>query len=181
MELPQIESWLRYATVRQLTNTHSIRQGEVPTEYFVSLPLPTLRFALPAYACFAAASSRKVPPVGSTEQLEITQQRPDRWWLFSARSEQLLQYAQCQLTDFTDNPLPEHITFTDSRKLSDVRQLMKTFDQLMENVVVSFFNQSPVDPSLRQDLLTTLNELIIPEQLPVYASLVPDFFAYLSA
>lgn len=181
MELPQIESWLKYAIVRQLTNTHSIRQGEVPTEYFVSFPLPTLRFGLPAYACFAAASSRKVPPIGSTELLEITQQQPDRWWLFSARSEQLLQYAQCQLTNFTDQPLPEQITFTDSRKLSEVRQAMKTFDHLMENVVIAFFNQLPVDSSLRHNLQAILHELIIPDQLPVYESLVPDFFAYLRA
>ncbi len=181
MELPQIESWLSYAAVRQLTHTHSTRQGEVPTEYFVSLPLPTLRFGLPAYACFASASSRRVPPVGSIESLEITQQRPDRWWLFSARSEQLLQYAQCQLIDFTDRTLPEHITFTDARQLSDVRLAMKTFDHLMEKVVVSFFRQSPVDYSVHHDLQTVLNQLITPVLLPVYESLAPDFFTYLRA
>ncbi|GAB3280522.1 hypothetical protein GCM10027347_55710 [Larkinella harenae] len=180
MELPQVTNWLTYKTIRRTVSTHYIRQAEVPTDYFVSLPLPTLRAGIPAFACFASAFIREIPEADSNTPIRITYSPPDRWWLLSARGQYLLQYTMCSLLNFTDRSF-EHFSVTDTRSLVEVQKLLKTIEQYLETIVPAFFEKSPVSEETKKNLHEALTEFIPPQQLHIYDALVPDFFQWLTS
>ena len=70
-------AYINYGEIRQRQRTHVLRQTEVPVDHAVSLPLPTLRWGRPAYACFASPAIRRPgQPSGSCSQITGSAAQP---------------------------------------------------------------------------------------------------------
>lgn len=171
---------LSFAQARKMGRTHPLNVSEIPDEHAVSLPIPTRRANVAAYAFFAAPSA---PIAGQPPQ----QGAPDRWWLLDAESAagRLLFYALCSVAPFADashsaawkNTTLPPITLSMAQYESALAQL----DTQMDALAASFWAGDAGEPGARQALGETLNELVPAPLLPRYQALAPDFWAWLAA
>lgn len=172
MDLPE-PKWLSYQRVRQ--QMQRIRSIEVPVEFAVSLPMPTLRWGTAAFAHFAAPAIRE--PEGPT-----TQASPDRWWMIDARNAHLIVYALCDVVAFaTNTKFDRAIIHSEGVTIEHIRERHQQLDQAMNDVVPQFFaGQAGAQDSRRH--VAALLVAVIPQSLmPIYRSLTPDFFNWLDA
>lgn len=164
---------LVYASLRQRALDHPVRHAEAPVEHAISLPLPTLRWGAPGYACFAGPAVRAPR---QTLQLAV----PDRWWLLDPRRAGLVVYGLTAAIPFTESRWEGPVTVTPSgRSLADVQEDLKLVDDLMDVGARAFLQSEDLEATTRQDLAAALLAYLPTSVLPWYRALVPDFFAWI--
>lgn len=152
---------------------HPLRNAEVPVEHFISQPLPTLRWARPAYAGFACPAARK-----PRQPLELD--APDRWWVTTAEHGRLLAYALVAAVPFMDSMPEDPVTVRPAgRALSAVREDHRLLGELMTAAAPAFFAGESGDRTIRSDLAEILSQVLPAETRPWYQGLTPDFFEWL--
>jgi hypothetical protein len=167
--------YLSYADIRARQRTHTLRQTEVPVEHTVSLPLPTLRWVRPAYACFASPAIRR--PGQPAEQ-----DPPDRWWAVDARTGHLVAYALWSAVPFATGVAWGRVSLpTPAGGIAALQSLMQTVELLMESLAPDFFDGQPGDPQARRALAEALDAVITEPLRPQVQALAPDFSAWLQA
>ena len=164
---------LPYQQIYKQMQTHPIRQTEIPIEHSITLPLPTNRWKVPAYAFFAS-------PVIRTPSVEPEQAPPDMWWITDAYTGRLLLYSKWSIMPFIDN------VEWQSQKLptvtKDVSIMQKQIEELiilMNTTISGFFGHKDVRDSTRSATLELLLDYIPEPITEQYNSLVPDFFEWL--
>jgi hypothetical protein len=166
---------LPYSAISTLQSSLLLRQYEIPVTHAVSLPLPTLRAHAPGYVSFAAPAHR------APGQPQL-QDAPDRWWIYSATSGQLIAYNLC-----VANPFAEGLIFNQQQlpkpamSLEALKELQASVTSLMELLAGQFFAEQSGDTALRKRLLELLTALIPGALQPVYRAVAPDFFSWLEA
>jgi hypothetical protein len=172
---PQTRTYRAYDEIQSEIATHPACEAEVPTEFAISLPMPTLRWRVPAYASFAGPAVR-IPP----EPVRLG--TPDRWWALDARQRKLLGYALTAVVPFADSLTPtEVILSTPQGGMDELEQDLDRLSELVDAAAPAFFDREPGEPALRAELLTTLTTVHLFEAAPWYRALAPDFFAWLEA
>ncbi len=170
MERQTLISYLGAVTGCHKGATHEVN---VPIGHAVSLPLPTLRFGIPAYAAFAS------PSVREPEQ-RVVQGPPDRWWLLDARTGAVAIFALCALhpfaqVHFTKTALPRPIG-----TVAGLRQQLKDIQGQIDTLAPIFLRGEHGDKEARHQLHRALVARI-PEVLwPQYEALAPDFLSWLA-
>jgi hypothetical protein len=164
---------LTYAEARKALDRHPLRSRDVPMEYQVALPVPSLRWGPPAYAVFAGAAGRRP---GMPRHLAV----PDRWWAIDARSGRLLVFADTALIPFADADLGESVTVAPTgRSARAVLAEIAALAELMELAVPAFFDGVAPDPTLATDLRHRWQAVLPADTARWYRALAPDFFAWL--
>ncbi len=152
---------------------HPLRTAEVPVEHHISHPLPTLRWASPAYAGFAGPAVR-IP----RQPLELG--TPDRWWAIGAEHGRLLAYGLVSAVPFMDLMPEGPVTVPAAgRALSAVREDRRLFGELLTAMAPAFFAGESGDGTVRGDLAEILSQVLPAEVMPWYRGLTPDFFDWL--
>ncbi len=173
MNQPQPGAFRPYEQVSAEVTKHPLRQAEVPVEHHVSLPLPTLRWALPSWAVFAGPA-RRAPGQ------PLTLGTPDRWWALDARHRGLLGYALTVVTPFTAYLPPGPVIISPPRRtITALKEDLAVLGELLDAVAPAFFAGETGDPTSRADLLDALTVAHLREAAPWYRALVPDFFTWL--
>jgi hypothetical protein len=168
-------AYLSYKEIRKRQRTDALGQFEIPIEHAISLPLPTKRWAGPAYASFASPALR-VP------SQPLKQGAPDRWWVVDAQTGHLIVYAlwnamaYAEGVDWTTITLPE-----ENRSIAQLRESLATIELLMDTLAPAFFADQPADETTRKALSEALSASIPEPLLPQYRMLAPDFFAWLES
>lgn len=166
---------LGYGEARTLFGTHPIRVSEIPVEYAISLPVPTLRCGAPGYAGFAGAARRAPDTTGQLRP-------PDRWWVLSAERRALLTYSLTVAVPFTDD-LPAEVAVLPpvARSVAEIQEDLRLLDSLMDRAAGEFFAETPADVGLATDLIAVLTALVSKVVMDWYRRLAPDFFGWLVA
>jgi hypothetical protein len=152
---------------------HLLRAAEVPLNNFVSEPLPTVRWSLPAYAGFAGPAtgiSPEAPAYGT----------PDCYWGIGAEDGRLVVYARVEAIPFAPS-LPEGplIVQGTGRSLSAALEDRRLFGELMTAAAPAFFSGENGDSIVRGDLAEVLGQVLPSELMPWYRAFAPDFFEWL--
>lgn len=166
------ESLMSYRDICRAESVDLLLRSEVPVEYEKSLPLPTLRWGMPAYASYASSAAR-VP--GQPLRLGS----PNRWWLVDARTGHLLQYALCQVTAFSNQSWGEEAIPASLETMTERQQKIDSILLQMDKQSPRFLSGSPGDPGERGRLAGALKEYLPKPIIAQYRSLAPDFFAWL--
>lgn len=164
---------LTYSEIRVRLRTHALRQYEVPIEYSVSLPLPTLRCGQPGYAAFASGTTH------NPEQ-PVVQSAPDRWWVLDAASAQVLIYALTRVYSFTSEltMTPQTLPII-AQTLAEMQLLLDDMETKVEAVTPAFFDGADFPEEQKQAALNAMQTFLPTPLLPQYQALAPDFFAWL--
>jgi hypothetical protein len=164
---------ISYSELRERQKSNVMLRSEVPIEHAVSLPLPTLRWEEPAYAYFAAPALR-------TPDAPMQQSAPDRWWVLAAHGGRLLIYALAKALAFPSDQMFEPVTLPRlSMSRDELRQSLKTMEELLDALAPQFFAGEAGDQVLRKNLAAMLAEMLPQPLQPQYRALTPDFFAWL--
>jgi hypothetical protein len=166
-------SYRPYSSIRQFREIRSLLQSHVPVEHSISLPLPTKRFRVPGYACFAS------PAIRSPGQ-PLEQAAPDRWWIVSARSGHLVCYSLCSAIPFSSTPFNSVTVPPISHTIQALQLALSDLSSQIELQAPAFFDGEERPHGDRIVLLELLKSAISPVLLPQYQELVPDFFAWLT-
>lgn len=162
-----------YAEVRRRGTRLTVRIEEVPIGHHVSLPMPTLRWADPAYASFAGPAVRTpgVSPRFGT---------PDRWWLVRAGDLGLMTYALVRSVPFsTELPAGPVVVPLSGRTRLEKREDEGLLHELLTAAIPQFFAGTALPETLRADLAAALAAVLPSELRPWYRALTPDFFDWL--
>jgi hypothetical protein len=174
LDLPE-PSWLTYQQAREQQRTHPVRVAEVPVEHAVSLPLPSLRFGVPAYAQFAA------PALRSPDHPQ-QQGPPDRWWVLDARSGRLVVYALMSAVPFAVGASFGAVTLPPfGCSLDELRKRHAELDDLLGALSPLFLTGRPGEPAARKHARELLETVVRAPLLDRYRALAPDFFSWLEA
>ncbi len=147
----------------------------IPTEYFKSLGLPTLRWTVPAYAFFASPALRS-----PDEPLELFP--PECYWLADARTGRPLLFAQCSALPFAVGETWGRVTIPNRyRTMEQFREDAATIDALLRELVPSFFTRERREDDKREHLRTLLERQMSDVLMPQYRALTPDFFEWVEA
>jgi hypothetical protein len=151
---------------------HPVRVAEVALEHFVSCPLPTRRWSIPAYAVYTCPAAR-IPG----EPLELDP--PDSWLAIGAEDGTLLAYALVSVVPFADGLSEEPVTVQPvGRSLAAVREDRRRLGELMTEAAPAFFAGEGGDPAVRSDLAEMLSQVLPAAALPWDEGLAPDFFEW---
>ncbi|MFD4722308.1 hypothetical protein ACFWOY_23300 [Streptomyces sp. NPDC058423] len=162
-----------YEQARKEFTTHAVAQAEVPVGHFVSLPLPTLRWADPGYAGFAAPAVR-------TPGQPLVLGTPDRWWALGGRRRALLAYGLTAAVPFSAELRAGPVTVVSAgRSVASARENLRMLDECLNEAAPAFFRGEPGTPVARGDLDELLAAVLPAETLPWYRALTPDFFNWL--
>jgi hypothetical protein len=165
--------WLSLTEIRERLKTHSLLRAEVPIEHYISIPLPTKRWAGPAYACFASPASRRPGQ-------PVVQGAPDRWWVMSAHGGSLIIYALWDVFPYAEVAGWTTVTLPPvTRSIAEQQQDMASIELLMNTLAPAFFGGESSDTRTRKALLEALAAHLPEPLLPQYRALAPDFFAWL--
>jgi hypothetical protein len=164
---------MSYSELRERQKSNVLMRSEVPIEHAVSLPLPTLKWGEPAYAFFAAPALR-------TPDAPMQQAAPDRWWVLTAHGGRLMIYALAKSIPFPADEVFESVTLPRlSMSRDELRQSLKTMEELLDGLTPQFFAQQAGDEVMRKNLSAMLSEMLPQPLQPQYRALAPDFFAWL--
>jgi hypothetical protein len=170
---PMQKHLMNYSELRERQKSNVLTRSEVPIEHAVSLPLPTLKWGEPAYAFFAAPALR-------SPDAPMQQSAPDRWWVLAAHGGRLMIYALSKAIPFPSSEIFEAVTLPKlSMTRDELRQSLKTMEDLLDALVPQFFAQEAGDEVMRQNLAAMMSELLPKPLQPQYRALVADFFAWL--
>ena len=162
---------LSYSDISQRERAHPLLMAEVPDEYDVSLPLPSWRWGVAAYACFAGPAVRR-----PRQPKEVG--APDRWWLLDARTARLVLYAYCRVMPFAPDAHWDRVTLPpETRSLASVKELAATVERLMNEAAPVFLAGGP--PPASTALAEALRAYVPGLLWSRYQALTPDFFAWL--
>ena len=165
-------NYVSYGQLRKEFLNHPVRHAEVPVEHSISLPLPTLRWSVPAYAGFASPAVR-----APNQPLRLG--TPDRWWALHAQYRSLIGYGLTTAVPFAVLSPGEVLVDRAKRSLSGVREDLRLLDELMDQAASLFLAGSAADASLRSDLLEAVVANVTESVMPWHRALVPDFFSWL--
>lgn len=172
MSEPRPTGFLPYEKIRTSFANHPVRHSDVPLEYFLSFPIPTMRWPRPGYAGFAAAASRRP---GRPLRLAT----PDRWWLLAPDRRLLLAFCRTDIVPFADLDI-EMVSATTTRgSAEETDQDVTVYTELMGDAAPLFLAGERADPELRSDLAEAFTAVVPPEIVPWYRALTPDFFTWL--
>lgn len=162
---------LSYRQAYAWSQRHPLRLSEVPVEHAVSLPLPTLTRAVPAYMQFASPARR-------TPGQPTVQEGPDRWWLFSPNGGRLLLYALSSVAPVAPGVAFEACeTSAQVAGVDELREAVKHFLQAMDAAVPQFFAGTP---SGDMTGIADMFDMIVPAILvPQYRAYAPDFLDWI--
>ena len=164
--------YLPYAEIAQQKGLRALLQTQVPVEHAVSVPLPTKRWQVPGYACFAAPALR-VP------DQPARQGAPDRWWVIDARSGRLIAYALCRAVPFGSTAGEDVTLRQPGHSVEALRELFAHLRAQIGAQAPDFFD-GKTRPAAERNALKELLEAAVPAVLmPRYRELTPDFFAWL--
>jgi hypothetical protein len=165
--------FLSYREIRRRMQRHPLRQTEIPTEYEVSLAVPTCRWGKPAYAFFASPVVRRF---GQPSR----QGPPDRWWAFNAFGGQLLAYNFFDVVPFATEFLWTEVeVFPPAKTVTEIRQLLTDIETMADSLTPDFFGGIPGDIETRQALAKVLRQFLPEPVAEQYRALGPDFFLWL--
>lgn len=151
-----------------------VRLAEVPREHAVSLPLPTKRWGVPGFACFASPALR-------SPGKPLSQSPPDRWWVVDARNGHLLLFALTTAQPFAVGASWGTVTLPpQTRSLDEMRQDRARLEDLLSEQATQFFRGERGDSSARQKLREALERHVPEALLPQYRALAPDFHEWLA-
>lgn len=166
-------SHVSYLDVVAGSHKGAIREVEVPIGHSLSLPIPTLKFGIPAYAAFAS------PAVREPEQ-PVVQGPPDRWWLMDARNGALALFAYCNIYPFTQEHFTKVALPRPVGAVAELRQNLVDIQRQIEVLAPVFFCGEEGEAEARHHLHQAL-KLRIPAVLwPQYQAIATDFLAWLS-
>jgi len=158
-----------------LRKQSDLQRSDVPVQYAISLPLPTLRCLVPGFASFASPALRR------PDQL-LEQGVPDRWWVVDAKNGQLLLYALTRQLPFGDETSWKAVTEpAPAGTVADLQKAREQIEQQLDELAPAFFDHQPVPEDKRHSFLRALRAYIGPELIPQYEALAPDFFAWLQS
>lgn len=167
-------SIINYLEFRKKQATHFLRRYEIPIEYSVSLPIPTRRFYISAYASFANLTTTILG-----KQVEI--QPPDRWWAFDATTGQILVYARETVLPFSKENFNAVLLPSIQRSLEEQEDLLVRVEQGINDVCEAFFENKNTNDEKRKILQENLTHYLPENILPRYKALCPDFFEWLNS
>lgn len=165
--------YMSYKKIRQIQSSFELRKSEIPIEYSLSLPLPTLRWGKAGYASFACNTLR-IPGV-PTEQ-----NPPDIWWLINAVNRRLLLYAHFDVLPYVRDVdwhpviLPK-VQFT----IAQLKEQLNYIEILLDQLAPKFFSDIFATQEDRSNFTNAFSGYIPSPLLPFYETLVPDFFDWL--
>jgi hypothetical protein len=162
---------MTFQQIRVAMNRNAVLAAEVPTEYFVSLPLPTLRCGAPGYACFAA------PALYADSRTTVD--TPDLWWVSDSAGRHMLLFAWFTAYPFGEIAAGRQKLTPVAATMDEVRSQEDAINALMSEAAPVFFAGDPGRGELRLNLATALGKALAPEITPWYRALAPDFFAWL--
>jgi hypothetical protein len=166
---------LSYVEARTQFQTHPMRVSEIPVEYAISLPIPTLRYQTPGYGGFAGAA-RRAP----NQPLEL--RPPDRWWVLSADRRGLLAYSLVAAVPFSNEPSGQMAVRPPAdRSVAAIQEDLRLLDALMDRAAGDFFAARPAGVDLATDLIAVLSALVPKGAVDWYRRLAYDFFDWLAA
>jgi len=147
----------------------------VPTEFFQSIGIPTLRWSIPSYAFFASPALK-----GPNKPLEVG--APERYWVADARNGRLVLFAQWKALPFATDVEWMRVTVPKSgRTMEQFRDDAATIDALLRVLVSSFFAGERGEDDKREHLRSLLTHHIPDVLKPQYRALTPDFFDWLES
>ncbi len=162
-----------YSECRRRQRVHYLRQYEIPAEYQVSLPIPTLRWNTPSYAFFAGPRHNPREPSRANAS-------PDRWWAIDAGTSRLMLYALASTIPFPSVAQPGSVEVPEeTRSVSEVVETVARIERLMDCLVRDFFSGEYGDPEQKSALRDELEHHLPGPLLLPYRALAPDFFAWL--
>lgn len=165
---------LSYADALTALDGHPLRRRDVPTEYELSLPVPTRRWATPAFAVFAGAAVRRPH---APKRLAA----PDRWWAVDVHRGRLLAYGLTAALPFADTPLSGPVVVPPiSRSVDAVAADHDVLARLMDRALPAFLDPATTLPAALHTDLGRLWDALVPDGCADwYRALAPDFFSWL--
>ena len=163
---------LSFLDAYEKQSDHPLRNAEIPEEYSLSIPLPTLRFGVPAYAGYSSPASRS--PKNPTRQSP-----PAQWWLLDAVSGRLLLFAACRIYPFTDQTFAEFTHPVPALSMEEMEADWEQFTRLMEELAPLFLSGVDAEKQSRQALAEGFPKNFPEPLLLQYHALAPDFFTWL--
>jgi hypothetical protein len=164
---------INYAEFRQQQYTHFLYQYEIPTEYYVSLPMPTRRFGTPAYVLFSSPSSAHP---GQLVSVDV----PQMWWTIDAQRAKILLYAQTNILPFSKQKFERCTLPKVDRSLDEQEALLQTLENLLTEAANIFFQNETVEINLQTSLRENLRSYLPQVIFPLYQAISPDFFEWLT-
>jgi len=152
--------------ISQALSHHAVISHELPMEWELSLPMPTLLPGRPAYTWFACPASRR-----PGQPLHLSP--PDRRFTLDASNARLLVYdtGEWKKPDWHALTLPPN-NKSRSELSADFQNIVSTLNSAAQAL---FAHQNP--PAGTREALTAY---LIPEMLPWYQALAPNFWQWLS-
>lgn len=166
---------LALAEVMERQKTHWLRRAEVPIEHYVSIPLPTTRWAEAGFACYAAPALRR-----RGERTRVSP--PDRWWVVAASGGHLLVYALCAAVPYAEElPAEPEIMPAPRGGIAELKDQLAEIGELAEKLAPRFFAGQPGDADRRQRLTALLQSQLPGRMWQWQAALTPDFLEWLGS
>lgn len=153
--------------ISQALSHHGVISHELPMEWELSLPLPTLLPGRPAYTWFACPASRR-----PGQPLRLSP--PDRRFTLDAVNARLLLYDTGEWL----KPDWQPVTLTPSPKSRiELAADFKNVVQVLNGAAQALFAHQTSPAGARTALTAYLN----PEMLPWYQTLAPDLWQWLGS
>lgn len=153
--------------------THPLILEEITTSHAVSLPLPTLRWRLPAWVQWAAPAVRSP---GSP----VVQAPPDQWWAVDAIHGRMILFAKVEVWPIpgTQDWKPETLP-TLGISLAEYKARLAGVEQRLASLAPLFLSSRPADLADKAACLAAL-QLYLPVPLQhQYRAIAADFFEWL--
>ncbi|HWQ46031.1 MAG TPA: hypothetical protein VN376_04145 [Longilinea sp.] len=151
--------------ISQALSHHGVISHELPMEWELSLPLPTLLPGRPAYTWFACPASRK-----PGHPLHLSP--PDRRFTLDATNARLLLYDTGEWL----KPGWQAVTLTPSPKgRAELTTDFQNVVSVLNNAAQALFTRQSPPAGAQAALTNYLN----PEMLPWYQALAPDLWQWL--
>lgn len=170
------QSWKTYAQARKLLMTHCVKTAEIPTDSYLSYPMPTRRWHLPAWACFSGGTSARPVAQDAFE--------PKRWWAINARSGRLIAYADEKAISAFSMASERHRLTTRMTQFGTIDEAVESSRQLersLDLVVEHFFVGRPAPVSSRREAIDAIQAAVTKNLLTHYETFASDFMSWLTA
>jgi hypothetical protein len=157
--------------ISQLLSKNMTAKVELPMEWELSLPMPTLHLFKPAYAWFACPAQRQ-----PGKPLRVSP--PDRWLALEATTGRLLAYGAWEFSSKTgkENWQPVELPIGTLTRETAMARFQTVLEKLNLSVV-AFFGSQPPPPLALALIMDYLDARI----LPWYQFIAPDFWTWLKS
>lgn len=180
MTLPTRDrDWKNFTQAFAIFRNSPIRRSEIPIEFLISLPMPTLRWGKPVWTCFAA------PTVIDPGQNRIG--LPDRWCAVDALTGSLAAYVMEDVIPAAR--VTGAAVASKENGTIDLGPVLKSVDeqqrdlarlaQTLDRLCASFFEGRSLRDAEREEIAAALAAKIPEPLMPFYNRLSPDFFDWI--